>query len=181
MTASDDNFVRLFDLATGSTLMKLKAHKDYIRCGVVSDSSDDLILTGSYDHTVKMIDTRTQKTVISVDHGEPIENVLLFPSCNMIVSCGGNSIKVWDVLKGGSLMRTMINHHKTVTSLTFSHNCKYLLSAGLDRHVKVFDLLNYDLVHTIDYPSPILSMGLLVNIKFIPSFLFVAFLIYFYE
>jgi U3 small nucleolar RNA-associated protein 15 len=140
----------------------LKKKKDYIRCGVVSESSDDLILTGSYDHYAKMIDTRTQKVVISVDHGEPIENVLLFPSSNIIVSCGGNSIKLWDVLKGGSLMRTMINHHKTVTSLALSQNCKYLLSGGLDRHVKVFDLLNYDLVHTIDYPSPILSLAILV-------------------
>lgn len=68
--------------------------KDYIRCGVTSESSDDLILTGSYDHTVKMIDTRTQSTVISVDHGEPIENILMFPSSNMFISCGGNSIKV---------------------------------------------------------------------------------------
>lgn len=165
MTASDDAHVRIFDLATSNTLMKLKAHKDYVRCGITSESSDDLILTGSYDNTVKMIDTRTQSTVISVDHGEPIENIVMFPSSNMFISCGGNSIKVWDVLKGGKLMRTMINHHKTVTSMIFSHNCKYLLSGGLDRHVKVFDLLNYDLVHTIDYPSPILSMGILPEDK----------------
>ena len=134
-----------------------------MRCGITSESSDDLILTGSYDHTVKMIDTRTQSTVISVDHGEPIENILMFPSSNMFISCGGNSIKVWDVLKGGKLMRTMVNHHKTVTCLQFSHGCKYLLTGGLDRHVKVFDLLNYNLVHTIDYPSPILSLGVLVS------------------
>ena len=133
MTASDDTHVRLFDLATSNTLMKLKAHKDYVRCGLTSQSSDDLVLTGSYDHTIKMIDTRTQSVVVSVDHGEPVENILLFPSANMFVSCGGNSIKVWDVLKGGKLMRTLINHHKTVTSLAFSHNCKYLLSGGLDR------------------------------------------------
>lgn len=165
MTGSDDAHVRIFDLATSNTLMKLKAHKDYVRCGITSQSSDDLILTGSYDNTIKMIDTRTQSIVISVDHGEPIENLVLFPSSNMFISCGGNSIKVWDVLKGGKLMRTMINHHKTVTSLAFSHNCKYLLSGGLDRHVKVFDLLNYDLVQTIDYPSPILSMGILPEDK----------------
>ena len=30
------------------------------------------------------------------------------------------------------------------------------------RHVKVFDLVNYELVHTIDYPSAILSLGVLV-------------------
>jgi U3 small nucleolar RNA-associated protein 15 len=100
---------------------------------VTSQSSDDLILTGSYDQTVKMIDSRTQSIVISVDHGEPVENVLMFPSANIFISCGGNVIKVWDVLKGGKLMRTLVNHHKTVTSMAFSHNHKYLLSAGLDR------------------------------------------------
>jgi U3 small nucleolar RNA-associated protein 15 len=90
-------------------------------------------LTGSYDHTAKIIDTRINSIVLSVDHGEPIENVLMFPSSNMFVSCGGNSIKIWDVLKGGLLMRTLVNHHKTVTCLTFNHNYKYLLSGGLDR------------------------------------------------
>jgi len=135
MSASDDAHVRIFDLATAATKMKLKAHKDYIRSGCTSKSSDDLILTGSYDHTVKLIDTRTSSVVLSVDHGEPVENILLYPSSNMFISCGGNSIKVWDVLKGGNLMRTMINHHKTVTSLAFSHDYKYLLSGGLDRFV----------------------------------------------
>jgi U3 small nucleolar RNA-associated protein 15 len=107
--------------------------KDYIRSGCVSHSSDDLILTGSYDHTVKMIDSRASSIVLSVDHGEPVENILLFPSANMFASCGGNSIKIWDVLKGGKLLRTLVNHHKTVTSLAFSQNYKYLLSGGLDR------------------------------------------------
>jgi U3 small nucleolar RNA-associated protein 15 len=109
-----------------------------------------------------MVDSRANSIVLSVDHGEPVENILLFPSANMFASCGGNSIKIWDVLKGGKLMRTLINHHKTVTSLAFSHNYKYLLSGGLDRHVKVFDLVNYDLVHTIDYPSSILSLAVMV-------------------
>lgn len=161
MTASDDSYVRLFDLATSQTLMKLKAHKDYIRSGCASKSSDDLILTGSYDHTAKLIDTRTRSVVLSVDHGEPVEDVLLFPSSQLIVTCGGNAIKVWDVLKGGNLMKTMINHHKTVTCMSFSYNHKYLLSGGLDRHVKIYDVQTYDLVHTIDYPSPILSLSVL--------------------
>ena len=134
MTGCDDAHVRLFDLATSSTITKLKAHKDYIRSGCISKSSDDLVLTGSYDHTVKMIDTRLNSVVMSVDHGEPIENILMFPSSNMFISCGGNSIKIWDVLKGGNLMKTIVNHHKTVTSLAFSHNYKYLLSGGLDRY-----------------------------------------------
>ena len=80
-----------------------------------------------------MIDTRIQKAVITVNHGEAVENVIMFPSSNIFISCGGNSIKIWDVLKGGNLMQTIINHHKTVTSLAFSDNNRYLLSTGLDR------------------------------------------------
>lgn len=164
MTASDDGHVRVFDLATSATTMKLKAHKDYIRCGCTSQNSDDLILTGSYDHTVKLIDTRARTVVLTVDHGEPVENILLYPSSNMFVSCGGNSIKIWDVLKGGNLMRTLVSHHKTVTCLAFSADNKYLLSGGLDRHVKVFDLISNEVVNTIDYPSSILSLTISVKI-----------------
>ena len=112
-----------------------------------------------------MIDVRANSIVVNVDHGEPVESILLYPSANMFVSWCGNSIKIWDVLKGGKLMRTFVNHHKTETSLAFSHGHKYLLSAGLDRHVKVFDLVNYDLVHTIDYPSSVLSLGVLVSLR----------------
>lgn len=164
-SASDDMHVRLFDLATSATIMKIKCHKDYIRCGAISKTSDDLILTGSYDHYLKLIDIRTQSVVLSVDHGEPVENCLMFPSANMFISCGGNSIKIWDVLQGGKLVRTLINHHKTVTSMSFSKNCRYLLSGGLDRHVKVFDLLTYDSICTYDYPSPVLSLGLMPDDK----------------
>ncbi len=79
------------------------------------------------------MDVRTNQVVLSVTHGEPVEDVLMFPSSNMIVSCGGNVIKVWDVLKGGALMRTLVHHHKTITCMSFSSDYKYLLSGGLDR------------------------------------------------
>lgn len=45
-------------------------------------------IVGSYDHTVKMFDTRTNKSVISVEHGQPVESVLLFPSGGLLVSAG---------------------------------------------------------------------------------------------
>ena len=77
-------------------MINFRCLKDYVRCGTSSESSDDLILTGSYDHTVKLIDTRTHSIVLTVDHGEPVENVLMFPSSNMFLTCAGNSIKLWD-------------------------------------------------------------------------------------
>lgn len=86
---------------------------------------------------------------MSVEQGEPVENVLFYPSSNMFVSCGGNSIKIWDVLKGGSLVRTFVNHHKTVTSLAFSQDNKYLLSGGLDRYISTHFIIQFLVLHLI--------------------------------
>lgn len=44
--------------------------------------------TGSYDHTVKLWDTRSNECTLTVDHGDPVESVLLYPNCGMCVSSG---------------------------------------------------------------------------------------------
>lgn len=35
-----------------------------------------------------------------------------------------------------------------------------LLSGSLDRHVKIYDIQNYQIVHSVSYPSPILCMAM---------------------
>ena len=47
-----------------------------------------LIFVGSYDHTVKMFDTRLPNSVFSVDHGHPVESVLMFPNGGIFLSAG---------------------------------------------------------------------------------------------
>lgn len=34
------------------------------------------------------------------------------------------------------------------------------MSSGLDRHIKIYDLGNYEVVHTLTYPAPILSFAI---------------------
>lgn len=45
-------------------------------------------LLGSYDHTVKMFDTRTEKSIMTMEHGHPVESVNLFPSGGLLVTAG---------------------------------------------------------------------------------------------
>ena len=47
-----------------------------------------LYIVGAYDHTVKMWDTRTTDCAISVNHGHPVESVLMFPSGGIFLSAG---------------------------------------------------------------------------------------------
>ncbi|XP_046871635.1 U3 small nucleolar RNA-associated protein 15 homolog [Hypomesus transpacificus] len=160
LTGSDDYSCRLWDIPNAAQLCSYQEHTDYIRCGVASKLSRDLFITGSYDHTIRMFDARTDKSVMTMDHSQPVESVLLYPTEGLLVSAGGRYVKVWDLLKGGQPLVSLKNHHKTVTCLCLSSNGERLLSASLDRHVKVYNTTNYKVVHNFDYAASILSLAL---------------------
>ncbi|XP_056145826.1 U3 small nucleolar RNA-associated protein 15 homolog isoform X2 [Lampris incognitus] len=160
MSGSDDITCRLWDVPNATELTSYKEHTDYIRCGATSKLNRDVFITGSYDHTLKMFDARTDKSVMTMDHGQPVESVLLYPSEGLLVSAGGRYVKVWDLLKGGQPLVSLRNHHKTVTCLCLSSNGQRLLSGSLDRHVKVYNTTNYKVVHNFDYAASILCLGL---------------------
>ncbi|KAM8885909.1 U3 small nucleolar RNA-associated protein 15 homolog isoform 2-T4 [Spinachia spinachia] len=159
-TGSDDYTCRLWDLPNATELNSYREHTDYIRCGVTSKLNRDLFITGSYDHTLKLFDARADKSVMTMDHGQPVESLLLYPSEGLLVSAGGRHVKVWDLLKGGQPLVSLKNHHKTVTCLCLSSNGQRLLSASLDRHVKVYNTTNFKAVHNFDYDASILSLAL---------------------
>lgn len=119
-----------------------------------------LMFAGSYDHTVKLFDARTKSSVMTIEHGHPVESVLLFPSGGLLVSAGGRYVKVWDVLKGGQLLVSLKNHHKTVTCLCLNSSGQRLLSGSLDRHVKIYSTTSYKVVHSFNYATSILSLAL---------------------
>ncbi|KAL4228220.1 snoRNA-binding rRNA-processing protein [Mactra antiquata] len=159
MSGSDDNTVKIWDIPTEKELLTFTDHTDYVRCGVTSQSSNDIILSGSYDHTVRLYDTRIGESVLNVNHGAPVESLLMFPSGGIFISAGGSTVKVWDALSGGKLLTSLTHHHKTVTCLSFCSQYQRFMSGGLDRHVKIYDVGTYQVVHTLDYPGSILSIG----------------------
>lgn len=158
-SGSDDNSVCVWDIPSEKEVISYRDHEDYVRCGVASMASKDIILTGSYDHTVKLWDTRTQDCAMSVNHGHPVESVLMFPSGGIFLSAGDNVIKVWDALTGGRLLTTLCHHHKTITTMTFCKNYHRLISGSIDRHIKIYDVSSYQVVHTLDVPGSVLSVG----------------------
>lgn len=43
---------------------------------------------GAYDHTVKLWDARMENSVMTVNHGFPVESVLMFPNGGIFFSAG---------------------------------------------------------------------------------------------
>jgi U3 small nucleolar RNA-associated protein 15 len=171
LSCSDDTTVRLWDVPSQSTITTFVSHTDYVRSGQVSSTDPHIILTGSYDGTVRIFDSRTGDCELlmgSTSGGSsagtvPVEQVLMYPSGTVALSAAGSILRVWDIVAGGRCLRAMSNHQKTVTSLTFNANSSRLLTGGLDHMVKVYDISNYNVVHTMRYSAPVICLALSVR------------------
>ncbi|CAG8432709.1 5691_t:CDS:10 [Diversispora eburnea] len=152
LSCSDDKTVRIWDIPGQEAISVFKEHQDYVRAGVINDENPHLVLTGSYDQTIKLWDMRSNSCTISMVHDAPVEDVLMFSR--------GPTITVWDIIAGGRVVRSVSNHQKTITSMCFNESQSRLLTGSLDHHVKIYDVQDYDVVHSIKYPSPILCLAL---------------------
>lgn len=103
-----------------------------------------------------------------MSHGSnlSIEDVLLFPTggSNVALSAGGPILRVWDLaMAGGKCVRALSNHQKTISCMSFDGGAKRVLTGGLDMMVKVYDVEDWKVVHTMRYPAPILSLAVSVS------------------
>jgi hypothetical protein len=69
---------------------------------------------------------------------------LLLAPGSLLVTAGGNSLSVWDMVGGGRLLKRLTNWQKTVTCVKFCHDAgpessaaPRLVAGSLDGHVKV--------------------------------------------
>lgn len=163
LSASDDTTVKLWDLSTQACLSTFSSHTDYVRSAIFSPSDPSLILSASYDSTIRLHDVRLpddEANVITMRHGgAPVEDILAFPSGGVAVSVGGPILRVWDFAMAGKCVRALSNHQKTVTSVAFDGTKGRVLTGGLDNMVKVYDVEDWKVVHTMRYPAPVLSLA----------------------
>lgn len=152
----DDKAIKLWDITEDSVLCSIgegKAHKDYIRASCLLGNMSSIV-SGSYDHTVKVWDHRTpQNCTFQYNHGSPVESVTYRDF--LLISAGETTIKIFDMVAGKVLRNIENAHHKTITCV-YNHG-DYLLTASIDGHVKVYDI-NLNVATTLSYvPSQLLS------------------------
>ncbi|CZR60545.1 related to Pwp2p [Phialocephala subalpina] len=162
LSASDDRTVRLWDLPSGASTKTFVGHTDYVRSGsFMPGTMSNMIVTGSYDETVRLWDPRIPARAAMVfKHAAPVEAVLPMPSGTTVLAAADNQISVLDLVAGKPL-QLIKNHQKTVTSLCLASHGTRLVSGGLDGHVKIFETSGWNVVAGSKYPSPVLAVNVI--------------------
>lgn len=167
MSCSDDGTVRLWDLPAEKSSWRGWGHGDYVRCGGFVGTAGNLIVSGSYDRSIRLWDPRiggggeekAKSTVMHFQLGDPVETVLPMPGGTTLLGAAGEKVVVLDLVAARP-MQMLRNHQKTVTSLALASQGTKVLTGALDGHVKVFDTENWSVVAGFKYPSPVLALDL---------------------
>lgn len=159
-SASDDKFVRQTDLATQNQLWSCNEHSDYVRALDSHPKAKEMFLTGSYDHSLRLWDTRMSSNAIRLQHTQPIDCCRFGTSGNLAIASNGNEVWLWDLVAGGKLLHKFSNHQKNITDICFNSSGSKILSSALDGFIKVYSMAELQVIHSMKYDQPIMSCGL---------------------
>lgn len=161
-TASDDKNLRLWDVVRsssnsggtsvgktgggtvkkwgGEALVEFKGHSNF--CFSVNFSPmGNLIVSGSFDETIKLWDVRSGECVSTLPaHSDPVTGVDFNHDGNCIVSASHDGlIRVWDVATGECLKTIYAPGNPPVSFVRYSPNGKFVLSATLDAKLRLWN------------------------------------------
>jgi WD40 repeat protein/tRNA A-37 threonylcarbamoyl transferase component Bud32 len=135
----EDLAVRIWDLTTGrEAVPALTGHTEWIpRIAYSPDGSQ--LASASFDHTVKIWDSRTGKEIMKLVHPDNVWDVA-YSSDGGRLATGDfdNIVRLWDARNGNEILACK-GHTFFALSVAFNRDNSRLASASRDGSVKIWD------------------------------------------
>ncbi|KAI1796015.1 WD40 repeat-like protein [Ganoderma leucocontextum] len=157
--AENTTVVRKLDLETGKTLQLFKGHTAPVTSlafvdRVPGSGKGDLLVTGSWDKTIKVWDTQTKQVLSSTDaHEDFVKAIHIVPSLGLLVSSGSDKVvRLWDLSSVGDgqpliFVGVLTEHTRPVESLetrVLSEKAAVLYTADTMGIIMAWDIMKED-------------------------------------
>jgi serine/threonine protein kinase len=137
VSAGVDRTIRFWDVEQKKLLKTIAAHDQAINALAISPDGQ-LIVSGSSDLTVQIRQLGTQTPQILTGHQAEILAVAISPDGKTIASGSTDGmVYLWDVERK-QLINNFQAHAGAVKSIVFQINSKFLITASLDRTMKIW-------------------------------------------
>ncbi len=161
LSGSDDNTLKLWEVATGKEVRTLAGHTN--RVSSVAFSGDGkYALSGSQDNTLKLWEVATGREVRTfAGHTSAVWSVAFSADGKYALSgSDDNTLKLWEVATGREV-RTFAGHTNSVTSVAISPDGKYALSGSMDSTLMLWEVATGREVRTFaGHRSYVLSVAI---------------------
>ena len=150
VSASEDNNLTVWDLATGRALRTLQGHSTPVQ-GVAVTPDGKRAVSASWDKALKVWDLETSRALCTLEgHSASVLGVAVLPDGKLAVSASGdNTLKVWD-LATGRVLRTLEGHSDSVEDVAVTPDGRRAVSASMDHTLKVWDLATGRVLRTLE-------------------------------
>jgi COMPASS component SWD3 len=139
VTGSEDKLVIIYSIDQSSPLKTFKGHTDAV-FAVNFNPQTSLIVSGSFDETVRIWDVKQGTCKVLFAHSEPVSSVCFNKDGSLVVSSGYDGlIRIWDS-STGQCHKTLIDESNSAIAYTsFTPNSKYILTSRLNNTISLWD------------------------------------------
>ncbi|CCI40520.1 unnamed protein product [Albugo candida] len=148
VSGSADHTVKVWDILTQNCLHTMQHHTNKVQCVRWNPSETTVLATASFDHRLLVLDGRHPDAFSSFPLSADVESIAWAPyQPNKLVAATEDGVVVcYDVRMNASEPLTRFQAHAgTVSAVSFAAQIPGMFAtAGIDKTVKIWDLLHFD-------------------------------------